>query len=101
MPFDLGLLRDLEGGAGGGLNVTWRTCPEYNSSHMKFWGHEWVAHGTCSGLGEHGYFALGQRLFRENVADCPTEANAKSCWFCFDAQSLRRLNKTSCHFSGR
>lgn len=79
------------------LNTTWRTCPEYNSSTLRFWGHEWRVHGTCTGLSQHAYFNLTQALFRANVGTCPEEATAKSCFFCFHATTLVEVAQAQCH----
>ena len=93
--FDLQALSDIEGA----LNVSWRTCPEYNSSISKFWGHEWSTHGTCSGLTEHGYFSTTLDLFKKHVASCPAAGESDSCWFCFDAGNLTLIDNSQCHFT--
>lgn len=36
-------------------------CPS-SDSHT-FWKHEWTKHGTCSGLGQHGYFKSAVDLY--------------------------------------
>lgn len=36
-------------------------CPS-SDSHT-FWKHEWTKHGTCSGLGQHGYFEAAIDLY--------------------------------------
>ena len=45
-----------------GLDANWPTlaCKSGGKS-LEFWSYEWKKHGTCSGLGQHGYFsaALG------------------------------------------
>ena len=36
-------------------------CP--SSDSHSFWRHEWTKHGTCSGLGQHGYFESAIDLY--------------------------------------
>jgi hypothetical protein len=36
-------------------------CP--SSDSHSFWKHEWTKHGTCSGLGQHGYFQSAVDLY--------------------------------------
>jgi len=36
-------------------------CP--SSDSHSFWKHEWTKHGTCSGLGQHGYFEAAIDLY--------------------------------------
>lgn len=81
------------------LHTAWRTCPEYNSSYPKFWGHEWVTHGVCTGWSQHTYFNTTLQLFNSHRGSCPPEPSAKSCWFCFNAtdNSLNIVDDTLCH----
>ena len=82
------------------LQDSWRTCPEYNSTYTKFWGHEWNTHGSCTGWSELSYFNTTLMLFNKHVGSCPPQSSAKSCSFCFNASNLSTvLDHTQCHLS--
>uniref|UniRef100_A0A0E0LNN9 Uncharacterized protein n=1 Tax=Oryza punctata TaxID=4537 RepID=A0A0E0LNN9_ORYPU len=43
------------------LNQTWPSLP-LNETNLELWSNEWSKHGTCSKLGQHGYFAAALAL---------------------------------------
>ncbi|CAM0906892.1 unnamed protein product [Alopecurus aequalis] len=53
-----------------GLGVNWPTLACKSGKSFEFWSYEWKKHGTCSGLGQHGYFsaALGFKT-QHNLTD--------------------------------
>lgn len=57
-PYDPSLINDLVGA----LRQSWPNCRD--ASDNRFLAHEWVKHGTCSGLGEHGYFSTALQIFQ-------------------------------------
>jgi ribonuclease T2 len=44
------------------LDANWPTLSCKGGKSFEFWSYEWKKHGTCSGMGQHGYFAAALEL---------------------------------------
>lgn len=44
------------------MQKDWPTLACPTGDGMKFWGHEWEKHGTCTSLDEHAYFETALNL---------------------------------------
>ncbi|XP_006657993.1 ribonuclease 1 [Oryza brachyantha] len=44
------------------LDANWPTLSCKSGRSMEFWSYEWKKHGTCSGMGQHEYFAAALEL---------------------------------------
>uniref|UniRef100_A0A0E0EES0 Uncharacterized protein n=1 Tax=Oryza meridionalis TaxID=40149 RepID=A0A0E0EES0_9ORYZ len=44
------------------LDANWPTLSCKSGKSFEFWSYEWKKHGTCSGMGQHGYFAAALEL---------------------------------------
>lgn len=71
------------------LRTHWPTCT--GGSDEEFWVHEWEKHGSCTGLSQQDYFALGLRMFLEDESACAEEGYgrteqtaSKECRLCWD-----------------
>lgn len=46
------------------LDQYWYSC---QGDNVDFWKHEYLKHGTCSGLPEHSYFTMGLNLYHQSM----------------------------------
>jgi hypothetical protein len=66
------------------LDREWPSCPQFKTSNVDFWTHEWKKHGTCSGLSQHTYFQNSLQLLRAYAHHCaPVSSTTVTCRLCF------------------
>jgi len=61
------------------MEMYWMSCIN-GSDNQHFWTHEWVKHGTCSGMTQDEFFTKTISLFEEYVDLCPK--GSKNCQIC-------------------
>merc|ERR1740121_1273204 len=67
------------------LHQKWPSCPVHGASDQAFWQHEWLKHGTCSGLSPEAYFQKSLDLLDSFKASC-TEVTSLQCNICLTAE---------------